>query len=180
MKKITVYIAVSLLVAFSAGVIVVAGRETGYIKIDAPGFETDLSLRKIRTSLLGKKTISVQGSEPVEIPVGSYIPVNIVLRQTEDSRNWYSLISSGNALADLADIDIAKDQTTEIKLGPPLVIRTEVQQKQRTATISVSLIGRAGEKWNPQVLTPDGPRTAKLKIFDETEHILAEGRCQYG
>ena len=127
MKKITAYIGIILLVAVLAGVILVANRETGYIKIDTPGFETDLNLRKIRTSLLGKKTISVQGSEPVEIPVGSYTPENIVLRRTEDPDKWWSLVSRGNFWGELASIHVTKDQTTEIRLGPPLVIRTEVQ-----------------------------------------------------
>lgn len=180
MKKITAYTGIILLVALFAGVFIVANRGTGYIKIDAPGFETDLNLRNRRTSLFGRKTISIQGSEPVEIRAGSYMPERIVFRRTEDSETWWSLISRGNSWGQLSTIDIAKDQTTEIKLGPPLVIQTEVQQKQRTARISVSLIGRADESWNPQLLTPDGPQTAKLKIIDESENTLAEGRCQYG
>ena len=180
MKKKTAYIGLILSVAAFAAVILVVNQETGYIKTEAPGFETDLNLRSRRTSLWGRKSISLSGSEPAEIRAGSYMPERIVLRQTEDSDRWYSLISRGNSWGKLATIDIAKGQTTMLKLGPPFVIRTDVQQKSQAATISVSLIGQAGEKWNPQVLTANGPQAARLKIVDEAGNILAAGRCQYG
>lgn len=180
MMKKTAYIGIILLIAIFAAVILFFYQGTGYIKIDAPGFETDLVIRNRKTSLFGRKSISIQGSEPVKILAGSYMPERIVLRRTEDSDKWWSLVSRGNSWGRLAAINITKDQTTNIELGPPLTIRTEVQQKQRAATISVSLTGRAGEKWSPQVLTPNGPQTAELKIVDETGTILAAGRCQYG
>ncbi len=179
MKK-TAYIGIILLIAVFVVVISYIHQGTGYIKIDAPGFETDLTLRNRKTSLFGRKSISVQSSEPVEIRAGSYMPERIVLRKTGDSDKWWSLVTREKSWGRLGAIDVTKNQTTNIELGPPLTIRTEVKQKQRTATISVSLVGRAGEKWSPQVLTPDGPESAELKIFDETGNALAAGRCRYG
>lgn len=180
MKKKTAYIGIILLVAVFTVVIIYVNQGTGYIKIDAPGFETDLILRYKKTSLFGRKTISLRGSEPAEIRAGSYMPERIVLRRTEDSDKWWSLITRGNSWGRLEVINVTKNQTTNIELGPPLTIGTEVQQKQRTATISVSLTGRAGEKWSPQVLTHKGTESAGLKIFDETGNVLAAGRCRYG
>ena len=180
MKRKTAYIGIILVLAIFAVGILFVNQGAGYIKVEASGFETDLNLRSRRASLFGRKTIALQGDEPAKISAGSYMPERIVLRRTEDSDKWYSLVSRGNAWGELASINVAKDQTTEIKLGPPFVIQTEVQQRQQTATISVSLIGQADEKWNPQVLTPKGPQTAKLKIVDEAGNTLAAGRCQYG
>ncbi len=179
MKK-TAYIGIIFFIAVFTVVIIFVNQGTGYIKIDAPGFETDLILRNRKTSLFGRKSISLQGSEPVEIRVGSFIPERIVLRRTEDSDKWWSLVTRGNSWGRLETINITKNKTTTIELGPPLKILTEVKQNQRTATISVSLVGRAGEKWSPQVLTHDGSESAELKIFDEAGNVLAAGRCRYG
>jgi hypothetical protein len=180
MMKKTAYIGIILLIAVFAIVILFINQGAGYIKIDAPGFETDLTLRNKKTSLFRRKSISILGSEPARIRAGSYMPERIVLRRTEGSNKWWSLVTRGNSWGRLGAINVIKDQTTNIELGPPLTIQTEVQQKQRNATISVSLTGRAGEKWSPQLLTPDGPQTAELKIFDETGNVLAAGRCRYG
>lgn len=180
MMKKKSYIGIILLIVIFAAVFLYINQGSGYIKIDAPGFETDLILRNRKISLFGRKSISIQDSEPARIRAGSYMPEQIVLRRTGDSDKWWSLVTRGNSWGRLGAINVTKNQTTNIELGPPLTIRTEVQQKQRTATISVSLTGRAGEKWSPQVLTHDGPQSAELKIFDETGNVLAAGRCQYG
>jgi hypothetical protein len=181
MKKTTSYIGVILIIVFFSVTILFAGQKTGYIKIDPPGFETDLVLHNRTAILFGKKSLSIRGDKPAEIRAGSYKPERIILRKTENSDTWWSLVSRrGNLWGELAKIDVAEGQTTVLKLGPPLTIRTEVRQKQRSASISVLLIGRSGEHWNPQVLTSKGRRKAKLKIIDETGNVLTEGPCQYG
>ncbi|MBN2181712.1 MAG: hypothetical protein JW715_07340 [Sedimentisphaerales bacterium] len=179
MRKKAKYIGIIILVAVFAILLLYTNQSTGFIKIDTPGFETDLVIRNRKTSLFGRKPISLSGNGPFEIKVGSYMPRRIVLRKTETSDKWYSLVSNGK-WGDLGAIDVSKGQTTEIRLGPPLKIKTEIRHSTRNETISVSIVGRAGEQWNPQVLTPEGPKTAKLKVINETGDVLAEGRCQYG
>ncbi len=160
--------AVLLLYSYSQG--------TGSIKIEALGFETDLNLR----GRWGSKTISVSGSEPVEISAGTYKPERIVLRKTKDADKWWSILSRRGLWGKLATINIVKGKTTLLKLGPPLEMRTDIQRMGQNAAIGLSLIGRAGEHWSPQVLTYNGPQTAKLKIIDEAGKVLAAGNFRYG
>ena len=91
MKKKTAYIGIILLIAVFTVVILFVNQGTGYIKIDAPGFETDLILQKRNFSLWKRKSISLQGIEPAQIRVGSYRPYYIALRRTEDSGEWWTI-----------------------------------------------------------------------------------------
>ncbi len=176
MQKKTVLIGLIILFAVFAVVVFVINRGSGYVKIEASGFETDLNLR----GRWGSKTISVSGSEPVEISAGIYKTERIVLRKTKDADKWWSILSRRGLWGELATINIVKGKTTLLKLGPPLEMRTDIQRMGQNAAIGLSLIGRAGEHWSPQVLTYDGPQAAKLKIIDEAGKVLAAGNFKYG
>jgi hypothetical protein len=175
MKKRAIWISVAIIAA-AILLLYSYSQGTGYIKIEASGFETDLNLR----GRWGRKTISVSGSEPVEISAGIYKPERIVLRKTKDADKWWSILSRRGLWGELAAINIVKGKTTVLKLGPPLEMRTDIQRSGQNATIGLSLIGRASEHWSPQVLTYDGPQTAKLKIIDEAGKVLAADNFKYG
>ena len=176
MKKRNILISIAII---AAAVLLLYSylQGTGSIKIEALGFETDLNLR----GRWGRKTISVLGSEPVEISPGTYKPERIVLRQTKDANNWSSILCRREPWGKLAKIKVTKGKTTVIKLGPPLVIHTDVQHRGQNVSIGLSLIGQADEHWNPQVLTNKGPQpTPKLKIINEAGTVLASGKFEYG
>jgi hypothetical protein len=175
MKKIIV---IPVIIVVLIGLIFLYySQQTGYIKIEAPGFETDLNL----SGRWGSKTISVSGSEPVEIRAGTYKPERIVVRLTKAGDQWWSILCRNEPWGKLATINVAKGNTTALKLGPPLEMRTDVQRNNLTVSIGLTLVGRAGEHYSPQVLTPNGPPSApKIKIMDQAGNILASGKFEYG
>mgnify|MGYP001109089363 CR=1 FL=1 len=175
MKKIIV---IPVIIIVLIGLIIFYySQQTGYIKIEAPGFETDLNL----SGRWGSKAISLSTSEPVVIRVGTYKPERIVFRLTKASDQWWSILCRREPWGKLARINVAKGNTTTLKLGPPLEIRTDVQHKNRTVSIGLALVGRAGEHYSPQVLTHNGPLPAPaVTIVDESGQELASGKFEYG
>ena len=152
-------------------------RQTGYIKIDVPGFEADLSLRGPG----GAKTISASDIKPQEIRAGTYKPERAVVRFTKTSEQWWAIFCRNEPWGKLATINVAEGQTTILKFGPPLVVFTDMQRKGQSVSIGLSLVGRAGEHYSPQVLIPKGrPPAPKIKIVDEAGTVLASGNFEYG
>jgi hypothetical protein len=175
MKKIIV---IPVIIVVLIGLtILYCSQQTGYIKIEAPGFETDLNL----SSRWGSKVISVSTSEPVGIRTGTYKPERIVVRLTKTSEQWWSILCRREPWGKLARIEVAKGNTTTLKLGPPLEIRTDAQHRNRTASIGLALVGQAGEHYSPEVLTHNGPLQAPaFTIVDESGQELATGKFEYG
>jgi len=152
-------------------------QQTGYIKIEAPGFETDLNL----SGRWGSKAISVSGSEPVAIHIGMYKPERIVVRLAKASDQWWSILCRREPWGNLATINVSKGNTTGLKLGPPFVIHTDIQHGDRTVSVGLTLVGQAGEHYSPQVLTHTGPLPAPaISIVDESGQVLASGKFEYG
>jgi len=175
MKKIIVIPVI--IVALIGLIIFYYSQQTGYIKIEAPGFETDLNL----SGRWGSKAISVLGSAPVGIRTGTYKPERIVVRLTKTSDQWWSILCRREPWGKLATINVAKGETTTLKLGPPLVIRTDVQRRNSTVSIGLTVVGQAGEHYSPQVLTHNGPLPAPaVTIVDESGQELASGKFEYG
>jgi len=175
MKKIIV---IPVIVVVLIGIIVFYySRQTGYIEIDVPGFEADLSLRGPG----GAKTISASDITPQEIRAGTYKPERIVVRLTKTSEQWWSILCRREPWGKLATINVAKGNTTALKLGPPLEMRTDVQRNNRIVSIGLKLVGQAGEHYSPEVLTHNGPPLApKIMIMDQAGNILASGNFEYG
>lgn len=175
MKKIIV---IPLIIVVLIGIIFLYySQQTGYIKIDVPGFEADLSLRGPG----GAKTISASDITPQEIRAGTYKPERAVVRFTKTSDQWWAIFCRSEPWGKLATVNVAEGQTTVLKFGPPLAIRTDAQPKNQTVSIGLSLVGRAGEHYNPQVLMPKGrPPAPKIKIVDEAGNVLASGNFEYG
>ncbi|HCO92931.1 MAG TPA: hypothetical protein DIU00_03100 [Phycisphaerales bacterium] len=175
MKKIIV---IPVIIVVLIGLIIFYySQQTGYIKIEATGFETDLNL----IGRWGSKAISVSASEPVGIRTGTYKPERIVVRLTKTSDQWWSILCRREPWGKLATINVAKGNTTTLKLGPPLEIRTDVQRRNRTVSIGLALVGQACEHYSPEVLTHNGPLPAPaFTIVDKSGQKLAVGKFEYG
>ena len=78
-------------------------------------------------------------------------------------------------------ITVTKGQTTTLKFGPPLNVKTEVESAGRQVSIGLLITGQSGERYNPQ-LTKNGSflEAPKLKIVDEAGTVLASGKFEYG
>ena len=175
MKKIIV---IPLIIVVLIGLVIFYySQQTGYIKIEVPGFETDLNL----SGRWSNKTISLSSSEPVRIRAGTYKPERIVVRLAKAGDQWWSILCRREPWGKLSTINVTKANTTTLELGPPFVIRTDVQHRSRTVSIGLTLIGQAGEHYSPQVLTHKGPLPAPgITIVDESGQELASGKFEYG
>jgi hypothetical protein len=163
--------------AILAIVIFIGSQGSGYIKIETPGFETDLNL----SGRWGSKEISVSSSEPVGIRHGTYKPEQIVVRLTKTSDQWWSIFCHKGPWGKLSVINVAKGKTTTLKLGPPFTMQTDIQRNGQTVSIGLSLVGQAGEQYSPQLLTQNGPLPEPtIKIADETGRELDSGKFEYG
>jgi len=176
MKKRDIWISVAIIAAACLAFYFFS-QQKGYIRIDAPGFETDMNLRRGWLS----KTVTISGSEPVKVRAGAYKPERAVVRMEKDEHTWWSIICRNGPWGKLATINVAGGNTTILKLGPPLTVQADVQRKGRAVSIGLSMIGQAGEHWSAEVLTSKGPLPApKVRIVDETGEVLASGKFEYG
>jgi hypothetical protein len=172
-KKTNIYI----LLAIIAGVLVffLCPRPKGFIKIETSGVDMLISkgwFQNVR--------ITSEGN-PVKVTVGTYRPKNIYIKAGKDNDKLWTIFGSSGPWGELSKIKVEKDKTTAIALGPPFTIKTDVQRNGRNVLIGLSLIGRSGEYWNPQVSLNKGQVMApKLSIIDEAGKILASGSFQFG
>lgn len=147
----------------------------GYIKIDAGGANAALLLR----SSLVRRTTVTSGALPVTVGAKSYYPEHLLLTG-EQSGDKYQIVSKG-PWGQLTIISVKKDKTTILKLGPPLLVKTNVRHINSQALINYSIIGQAGEQYG-NIITKNDRRasTPGLKIIDEAGNTLAAGKFEYG
>jgi len=166
-----------VLAALCIILLLVYARQVGCIRIEAVGCNADLDLR----GGWWNKAVSVSESNSVEVQAGTYKPERAVLRVEKDSNTWWAILCRRGPWGKLATINVATGQTTVLKLGPPLEIRTDVQRSGQAVSIGLSLFGRAEEHYSAQVLTPKGPLPApKVTIVNEAGKVLASGNVEYG
>ncbi len=90
-------------------------------------------------------------------------------------------ISSRGPWGDLSRVKVKNEETTVVKLGPPLLIKPKISQRSSLVSIDFSMTGQAGEHYSASV-TKNGRRLAApgLKIVDEAGKVLASGKFEYG
>jgi len=174
MKKILV---IPVIVVVLIGLIIFYySRQTGYIKLEIPGVTVNLSGLH---GVFWKKLQIGPSTEPVKIHIGQYLALLGSLSSNQGSDKWQ--ISFYGAQNAPSRITIAKDQTTVLKFGPPLNIKTEVEPKGRQLSIGLSITGQSGERYNPRVIKNGSALEApKLQIIDEAGNVLASGNFEYG
>ncbi len=162
--------AVLLLYSYSQG-----KSQKGQIKIDAGGAEAKLQLAG---GLFDKATIS-SGAEPTKVSARAHRPQHLSLSMKQGGDTWR--IDSSGPWGKLSTISVTNNNTTALKLGPPLLIKPSVNKSSSLVSIGLSIIGRTGVHYRPEI-TKNGKRlpTPKLKIVDETGNVLATGKFEYG
>lgn len=176
MKKRNIWTFIAILAALSL-LLYFTSYGKGQIKIDASGYNGHLKMhRKWR-----RKTVTISAGEPVGLRVGVYKPKLAIVRLTKNDDEEWMILSLKGPWGKLASIKVDRGKTTALSLGPPLVMRADVQHENTSVSIGLLLIGQAGEHWSPQVLVNKKPLPApKLKIIDETGNVLASGNFEYG
>ena len=171
MNKKTVFIAFILLVVVFAVGFFLYSRQSGYIKVEPPGYSLNL-----RGGFWGSKTIWSSG-EPEKIHIGKYRPSYANYFKEHNGDRW-QLYSSLN---ELPGIKVAKGRTVSLKLGPPLIVKADVKRNWDRVTIAPSITGCAGELYSNRVRKNGKSLPApKLKIVDEAGNVLASGKFEYG
>jgi hypothetical protein len=150
-------------------------RDKGYIKIDASGADATLYLHRC----LFSTTTVTAGVKPTIVRAQSYQPRKLYLRGERDGNIWQ--IESNGPWGKLRNIEVNKDGTSVLKLGPPLVIKPNVTKRNSQVSIDFTITGQAGERYE-NVITKNGRRVfpPEVKIIDEGGKVLAAGRFQYG
>jgi hypothetical protein len=152
--------------------------DAGYISgVTASGVQVDLELRSTDAS---GRLIQVHGIVPrTEAAPATYKPENIQIQGTKDGDKW-QMVSRG-PWGGLETIRVESGVTTELKVGPPLTVRTDVAAKDEGVSVGLSIFGQAGERYHPGV-QKNGERqpAPELKIVDEAGKVLATGNFAYG
>ena len=170
MKKKTVLII--LIVVIGIVGFLLYPRPVGYIKVDTPGASVCL-----KPGWWSQKLI--RGTEPAAIRAGTYRPKFIEICQEGNGDKWK--IKSYGPWGDLAKIRVKKGETTLLKFGPRLTVKTDVNHHRQVVSISYSIIGQADEHYYLRIQKNGKQQPVpKLKIVDEAGNVLASGQFEYG
>ena len=174
MKKI---IAIPLIVVVLIGLaIFYYSQQTGYVKLEIPG--VTVGLRGLH-GVFWKNLQIGPSTDLVKTHVGQYIAVQGNLASNADGDKWQA--SFYGAQDPSSRITVAKGQTTTLKFGSPLNVKTEVESAGRQVSIGLSITGQSGERYNPGVMKNGSALEApKLQIIDEAGNVLASGKFEYG
>ena len=174
MKKIIV---IPIIVVVLIGLVVFYySQQTGYVKLLTPG--VTVGLRGLH-GVFWKNLQIGPSTNPVKTHIGQYLALLGSLAKNANSDKWQ--ISFYGAQNVSSRIMVAKGQTTTLKFGPPLNVKTEVETVGRQVSIGLSITGQSGERYNPQVRKNGSALDApELKIVDEAGTVLASGKFEYG
>lgn len=174
MKKKDIWISL-VIIAVSGGVLYFYTRRTGYLQLDAGPAGATLQLS---SSLFNKTTVcSDQG--PAAVRARIHRPEHLRL-SIDHNGHHYFLLSQG-PWGDLTGIHVKNNQTTILRLGPPLIIKPKVQRKGSVVTIEFDVVGRAGEQYERFVRKNNrAVAGASIEIFDEAGNVLESGPFRYG
>ncbi len=174
MKKIIV---IPLIIVVLIGIVLLYySQQTGYVKLEAPGIT--VALRGLH-GVFWKKLQIDSSTNPVKTHVGEYLAMFGSLASNAGGDKWQ--ISFYGAQNPSSRITVSKGQTTTLKFGPPLFLKTEVKPAGQQVSIGLSITGQSGERYNPGIEKNGKALEApKLQIVDEAGNILASGKFEYG
>ncbi len=172
MKRRDIWISVAI-IAVACLVFCFHSQQKGYIRIDGPGAELQLG------SGLFSTTKITSGQELVALRARAYRPKRLSIAMKENGNTWR--IDSRGPWGDMSRVKVKNDETTVLKLGPPLLIMPKINQRSSLVSVDFSIIGQAGEHYGAGI-AKNGRRLAApgLKIVDEAGEILASGKFEYG
>ncbi len=172
MKRKDIWISVAI-IAVACLAFCFHSQQKGYIRIDGPGAELQLG------SGLFSTTKITSGPKPVTLRARAYRPKRLSIAMKENGSTWR--IDSRGPWGDLSRVKVKNDETTVLKLGPPLLIMPKINQRSSLVSVDFSIIGQAGEHYGAGI-AKNGRRLAApgLKIVDEVGKVLASGKFAYG
>ncbi len=166
---LVVLIVLVCMVAYPSG-------ESGKVKLITAGAEVTLRSQGI---LRGRR-IQLTASHPErEVKEGNYRVEEVVLQGNTDNSVW--MMKGRGRRGEGETIVVKVAQTTEVEIGPPLMVKTDVQQLGKTVNIGLEIVGSAGEAYSPYISKDNKVIPApKVTIMDESQHIVSSGKFEYG
>jgi hypothetical protein len=121
-----------------------------------------------------------------QLPAGEYKGTHAILAMVDASGDVWTLSSNSSSaftrLGALEHFTIQPDQTTSIRIGPPFVVKADIQPAgSERVSISPVLVGCGGEEYT--AVCQQGrqrPSPIAFKIVDEEGTVLVTDRFQYG
>jgi len=115
-----------------------------------------------------------------QLPAGRYATWELTLNRNDQKRARWAMQSVSNT-GKLKDFEVREGETVALKAGPPLTLKTDVQQAGSNVSVGLSLVGQAGEEYAPGVERNGQSVSAPtLRILNESGKVLASGSFQYG
>jgi len=174
MKKKDICISL-VIIAVSGGALYVYTQRTGSIRLDTGDAEGTLELR---SNLLGRSAIR-SGQQPVEVYARIHRPQHLRLSINQGGHEYFIL--SQGPWGGLARIKVKNNQTTNLRLGPPLMIKPKVQKRNSVIEIQFDIVGQAGEQYEKFVRKNNRyVAGTSLKIVDKAGNVLEKGKFRYG
>ena len=174
MKKSDIFISLAIIGAAILAVLVRL-QAKGYVRIDAGGADAEL---QVKNGWFSTTTVT-SGAGAAEVGARVYNAQRLSILQKLNGHDWR--IEGVGPWGGLSRIKIRRNQTTELRLGPPLLVKPDVSRSGSVLSIGYSIIGQAGEHYRSFV-TQDGRTVigAKINIIDEAGNVLKAGQFSYG
>lgn len=150
-------------------------QQEGYVDIKTPGAVLQVK------SVFGHDMTLRSESGATAIPARAYKPTSLELTWQRGDDTWQ--MWSRGPWGQLSRIKVARRRTTAVGLGPPLLIKPEVEiyGRHRQVTVDLGIFGRSGEKYT-NVICKNNRRieAPQVKIIDEAGAVLNSGPGKYG
>lgn len=148
-------------------------RREGYLVLHTPGVKLQLK------GGFGHHETLWPGAEPVAIPARAYRPTSLELTWQQDGDTWQ--MWSRGPWGELSRIRVDRGRTTALELGPPLLIKPQVEIFSGQVIVGLRIFGRAGEQYTNLICRNDRRIEApQMRIIDEAGTVLASGPFKYG
>jgi hypothetical protein len=120
-----------------------------------------------------------------QLPAGKYKAIHASLTKTDASGNvWAVLSNSRSAFTRLGPLEyftIEPGRTTSIRIGPPFIVKTDVEEiAAGQISIGVVLVGCAGEEYWGIQQGQRRPSPPAFRIVNEQGAVLIADKFQYG
>jgi len=175
MKKKDIFISIAII---SAAVLthLFYSIVRGSVKIDAGTAVAELQLR---SGFLGN-TMVTSGIKPVKIRARLIRPRRLGISMDQGGHTW--MIESRGPWGNISRVKVENNQTTNIRLGPPFLIKPRVHKSSSNISIDYAIIGQAGEEYQSLVSMDNRAiyTGAMFKIVDEEGNVLTKGKFEYG
>ncbi len=150
-------------------------RTKGHVRIDAGGADAEL---QVQNGWFARATIASGVGTP-EVGARVYNARHLSISTKQNGQTWR--IECLGPWGNLSRIKVKNNETTELRLGPPFVVKPQVSRSGSVLSIGYSVIGQGGEHYR-SFATKDGRAVpgAKIGIVDEAGNVLETGQFSYG